>query len=418
MAIIKPQVLTDDSHTGLLNFLNTTLDVSKEEILCWIALWKLREKANVYLAKHLCVFKALEEILSKTSLPALKPAEALKIYEEAQLFGAKIITPRSPEYPQQLKQIIDFPMALYGFGNYALLQNKIFAIVGSRSASADALQIAYNFAEDLSKKNITIVSGFANGVDTAACNGALKFGTIQVLGSGLACPYPRNNVDLFKKVVENGGLFLSEFPINTPAMPDHFPTRNRIITGLSSGVLIGQVNRKGGVSGTLVTLRIAISQGREVFAYPGNLLDDRSKICNNLIKNGTAHFTTCAQDIIEIIGDSKIHTKSYVKNYTQNDFKSDLFSHQISENSAQKLEKLESIAKSVQFEREQEMIFDDEDLEMVYNSLSTNPISVSDVVTMTRLDVSRVQECLSELELYGKITMNHIGKYSIMLISR
>ena len=414
MAIIKPQVLTEDSHTGLLNFLNTTLEISKEEIICWICLWKLRERANVYLARHSCVFKALEEISSKTNLPVLKPAEALKIYEEAQSFGAKIITPRSSEYPQQLKKIIDFPMVLYGFGNCALLQNQIFAIVGSRSASTDALQIAYNFAEDLSKKNVTIVSGFANGVDTAACNGALKFGTIQVLGSGFACLYPKNNAELFQKVVQNGGLFLSEFPINTPAMPDHFPTRNRIITGLSSGVLIGQVNRKGGVSGTLVTLRIAISQGKEVFAYPGNILDERSKICNNLIKNGTAHFTTCVEDILEIISENA--NKKIEKRNIQTDLQADFFSSEPSHKVSKKLKNFE-LAASEKSDSEQ-IAFEDEGLEAVYNALSTVPCSVSDVIVATGFEASKVQELLSELELEGKAIMNHIGKYSIALLPK
>ena len=410
MAIIKPQSLTENSRKTLLDFLNCGVEISKEEVICWIRLWKLREKANVYLAKHSCVFKALEEISAATNLPVLKLEEGLKIYDETQKFGGNVITPRHAQYPSQLKEIIDFPLAIHCFGNVKLLQNRIFAIVGSRSASTDALQIAQNFASELSKNNITVVSGFANGVDTAACNGALKYGTIQVLGSGFACLYPKNNTELFQKVVQNGGLFLSEFPINTPAMPDHFPTRNRIITGLSSGVLIGQVNRKGGVSGTLVTLRIAISQGREVFAYPGNILDERSKICNNLIKTGTAHFTTCVEDILEIIGGTS--NKKTEKLNIQNDLFANNTPHKVSE----KLAKFELIASkkldSAQLE------FENDSLEAVYNALSTAPCSVSDIVVATGFEASSVQGLLSELELDGKAVMNHVGKYSIALLQR
>jgi len=414
MAIIKPQSLTENSRETLMQFLNYNAETSKEEVIAWICLWKLREKANVYLAKHLCVFKALEEISASTNLPVLKFEEGLKIYEETQKFGGRVITPRDMEYPTQLKHIVDFPLAIHCFGNVGLLKNRIFAIVGSRSASTDALQIAQNFASELSKNNITVVSGFANGVDTAACNGALKYGTIQVLGSGFACLYPKNNTELFQKVVQNSGLFLSEFPINTPAMPDHFPTRNRIITGLSSGVLIGQVNRKGGVSGTLVTLRIAISQGKEVFAYPGNILDERSKICNNLIKNGTAHFTTCVEDILEIIGENS--NKKIEKHNVQTNLQVDFFPSQPSHKVSEKLKKFELVANTKS--NSIQVAFENEDLEVVYNSLSTVPCSVSDVIVVTGFEPSKVQELLSELELEGKVLMSHVGKYSIALLPK
>ncbi len=417
MSIIKQQALTETLHQNLMNFLNAGVEISKEEVIRWVAIWKLREKASVYLAKHACIFKAFEEISANPKLQTLTLVEAEAIYDATHKFGGTIITPRHAQYPQQLKKIVDFPLALHCYGRVELLQNRIFAIVGSRSASTDALQIAQNFATELSTNGITVISGFANGVDTAACIGAISHGTIQVLGSGFACLYPKNNADLFKKVVENGGLFLSEFPTNTPAMPDHFPTRNRIITGLSCGVLIGQVNRKGGVSGTLVTLRIAISQGREVFAYPGNILDERSKICNNLIKNGTAHFTTCVQDILEVIGgNSKTRIAkpqlSQLGNQPQasqlQEAQTDLFAT----NTQAKMERLDVSVKHVELV---EMVFENEDLEAVYRTLSTTPCGVSDIIVVTGFEPSTVQMALSELELEGKVVMNSIGKYSIAL---
>ncbi len=414
MSIIKPQNLTENSHQTLMDFLNFGGEISKEEIIHWIALWKLREKANVYLAKHLCVFKAFDEISTRTKMPALTLLQAGEIYDSTHKFGGTIITPRHWCYPQQLKKIVDFPLALHCFGRVELLQNRIFAMVGSRSASTDALHITQTFATELSKKGVTVISGFANGIDTAACVGALQHGTIQVLGSGFECLYPKNNAELFKQVVANGGLFLSEFPTNTPAMPDHFPTRNRIITGLSCGVLIGQVNRKGGVSGTLVTLRIAISQGKEIFAYPGNILDERSKICNNLIKNGTAHFTTCVEDILEIIGDGKVRNIN---------LQADLFSAETSQKVAKNMEKFENITKKTHESMERSQIvnsidaidFQDSTLELVYQSLSTTPCGVSDIIVVTGLNASEVQTALSELELMGKVLMNSVGKYSIAL---
>ena len=124
MSIIKPQSLTESSRETLINFLNCGVEISKEEVVCWIRLWKLREKANVYLAKNSCVFKALEEI-SSTNLPVLKLEEGLKIYDETQKFGGNVITPRHAEYPSQLKEIVDFPLAIHCFGNVKLLQKYV-----------------------------------------------------------------------------------------------------------------------------------------------------------------------------------------------------------------------------------------------------------------------------------------------------
>ena len=407
MSVIKYNTLDEQTNLKLIQFLTQNNNPTEKEIICWLRLWKLWGKINIFLAKFGCIFQTLEYIINLPSTQnfLISQHEAENLYEEAKKFGAKILIPTSKDYPFELKKIEDFPMALYALGNIELLKKPAFAIVGSRTASVEAMQISYNFSQELSKAGFTIVSGFANGIDTSACNGALKYGTIQVLGSGLKVPYPKNNIDLFKKVIENDGLFLTEFPLSLPAKPSNFPTRNRIITGISKGVLIGQANRRNGVSGTLVTLRIAIMQGKEIFACPNSILDERSKICNYLLKNGTAHFTTSTEDILSIIGNSLKTTQHTTTKH----------------NVQERLQKLNSLTQKEENSDIQPTLEIDNDnnlsvIDKVYNMLSTSAISVNEITNATGLSVSCVQECLTELELCGKITVNHIGKYTRCLI--
>jgi DNA processing protein len=362
----------------------------------WLRMWKLWGK----ITPQFLAFSSLEKTLQyaekspKLSQSVLSVEEAQKLYDEAKSFGAEVLTPTHPTYPQSLLEINDFPLVLYAYGNLELFKKPKVAIVGSRSASAEAMQISYNFAKELSQAGFAIVSGFANGIDTSACKGALEHGSIQVLGSGLKVPYPHTNISLFHEVVKKGGLFLSEFPILFPAKPANFPIRNRIITGLSLGVLIGQANRRNGVSGTLVTLRIAINQGKEIFAYPGSILDERHTICNNLIKNGTAYFTTSSEDIITALNSH----------------------HKKNTNTQQILEKFEEIIeKPSLFTQKKEEVFDAQ-LNPVYGTISTSPISINDISSITNLSSSIVQQTLIELELEGKIVVDALGRYTRSLV--
>lgn len=379
--------------TNLINVL-AQYNHSMQTTIMWLRMWKLWGK----IAPQLIALSSLEKTLQyaekspKLSQSLISTQEANKLYEEAKNFGAEILTPTHPSYPQSLLEIHDFPLALYAYGNLELFKKPKVAIVGSRSASAESMQISYNFAKELSRAGFAIVSGFANGIDTSACKGALKQGSIQVLGSGLKTPYPNTNISLFHEVVKNGGLFLSEFPISFPAKPANFPIRNRIITGLSLGVLIGQANRRNGISGTLVTLRIALNQGKEIFAYPGSILDERYTICNNLIKNGTAYFTTSPDDIITAL--SSHHKKNT--------------------NTQQNLIKFEEIVnKAIPSTQQEYKIFN---TNPVYETISTNPISVNDISSITNLPTSVVQEKLIELELEGKVVVNALGRYTRSLV--
>ena len=210
--------------------------------------------------------------------------------------GLKIITCFDQEYPQLLKEIPGAPLVLYVLGSIVELDNLAVGIVGSRSASLYGLSSAEKFAAELSVQGITIVSGMARGVDTYAHRGALKVKgrTIAVMGSGFNHIYPPENADLAKEISLSGAV-ISEFPMETKPLAQNFPRRNRLISGLSLGILITEAARN---SGALITADFALEQGKEVFALPGRIDSPGSMGTNALLKQG-AKLVTCCDDILE-----------------------------------------------------------------------------------------------------------------------
>ena len=199
------------------------------------------------------------------------------------------------DYPVLLKEISNPPLVLYTKGNRRLLNEFLFAIVGSRSATAYGISIACDFSRSLTSLDVVIVSGLARGIDTAAHTAALDNGqTIAVLGSGLLNVYPRENKKLAEDI-SKGGLLVSEFPLFEKPQRENFPRRNRIVSGLSRGVLVVEAALR---SGALITARLGCEQNREVFAVPGNINSLVSKGTNSLIKDG-AKLTDCLEDILE-----------------------------------------------------------------------------------------------------------------------
>jgi len=210
--------------------------------------------------------------------------------------GLRIITLEDKDYPEILKKIPDPPIVLYIKGKITEEDRFSIAIVGSRRASIYGLTNAERFAFDLSKKGATIVSGMARGIDTYAHRGALKAGgrTIAVMGSGFKHIYPPENRGLAEKI-SSCGAAISEFPINTEPFRQNFPRRNRVISGLSLGVLVAEAARN---SGALITADFALEQGRDVFALPGKVDSDNSLGTNGLIQQG-AKLVSCVDDILE-----------------------------------------------------------------------------------------------------------------------
>lgn len=209
----------------------------------------------------------------------------------------ELIKNSDKEFPQELLSIKDPPKELYIIGNKKLLNKKSIAIVGTRNCTKYGAECAKKIAKDISKKDICIISGMALGIDTFAHSEAIKQNgnTIAVLGCGFDYIYPEENIELFNKIIENNGLVISEYPPKTKAILSKFPYRNRIISGLSMGVLV--VEATLGRSGSLVTARYAKEQNKKIFSIPGNINLKTSKGTNWLIKEG-AKLVTCAEDIL------------------------------------------------------------------------------------------------------------------------
>ncbi len=210
--------------------------------------------------------------------------------------GNSMLTLTDHAYPEQLKEIADPPPVLFIRGNPALLSTAQIAVVGSRNPSAPGIRTAEDFANTLSKQGFTITSGLALGIDAAGHRGALKANapTIAVAGTGLDRIYPARHKDLAIEIAASGAL-VSEFPPGTPAKANHFPRRNRIISGLSIGLLVVEAAKQ---SGSLITARLALEQGREVFAIPGSIHNPLARGCNALIREG-AKLVETTQDILE-----------------------------------------------------------------------------------------------------------------------
>lgn len=211
--------------------------------------------------------------------------------------GVRIVTMNDPDYPALLLQIPDPPPFLYARGTLES-QCKTVAVVGSRIATRYGLSMAARLSAELAACGVTVVSGMARGIDTAAHEGALQSGgrTVAVLGSGLEEVYPAENRKLFQSIVRNGAV-LSEFPMLTKPEPHNFPIRNRIISGMSYGTVIVEASKK---SGSLITARLAAEQNREVFAVPGSVQSFKSIGTHTLIKQG-AKLVENAQDVLEEI---------------------------------------------------------------------------------------------------------------------
>ena len=224
------------------------------------------------------------------------PAQLERTLAWLAVSGHSLVAWDDADYPAALLAIADPPPAFYYVGRRELLQGPAFAIVGSRNATVQGIGHAEAFAETLSAAGLTIVSGLAVGIDAAAHRGGLAGAgsSIAVVGTGLDRSYPSVNRDLAERLSHAGGL-VSEFPLGTPPLPANFPRRNRLISGLSRGVLVVEATMN---SGSLITARLAGEQGREVFAIPGSIHSPFSKGSHRLIKEG-AKLVETAQDILE-----------------------------------------------------------------------------------------------------------------------
>jgi DNA processing protein len=210
-------------------------------------------------------------------------------------FRCRIVTQADPEYPELLRQIYDPPIVLYVKGELLTKDKNSVAIVGSRMTTHYGLEVARKLAYQLAYLGVTVVSGGARGIDTAAHQGALtaKGRTVAVLGTGINLVFPPENVELYERIAANGAV-ITQFPFNRPADKQAFPIRNRIVAGMTLGTVVVEANL---TSGALITSNFATEYGRQVFAVPGRIDSPRSKGCHELIKKG-AKLCEGAEDIL------------------------------------------------------------------------------------------------------------------------
>jgi len=343
---------------------------------------------------------ALKNLARYTKRNPIIPCQEELIEQEiknCEEIGAEIITIFDECYPYNLKQIEDAPPILTILGNKRLLNANNIAIVGARNASANGYNFANKIAGELGREGFTIVSGLARGIDTSAHKGSVDTGTIAVIAGGINNIYPQENEGLYYEIAEKG-LVISELPFGTIPRGQHFPARNRIVSGLSKGVVIIEASLR---SGTLITANKALEQGREVFVSPGNPYDPRCEGSNKLLKDG-AILITNIDDIIDTINNFQIPTKiqqEYLKAHKEN--QSDFFDDFLEE--SENLTKEKNIIEP----KEPKTIKD-----LILSKLNQVPIEIELLNEQLNLDTTKSNIILTELELEGKIRIE-FGKVRI-----
>lgn len=282
------------------------LPQSEGEVLSWLRLARSRRVGPSTFIRLLrehgsadAALAALPEVAASAGAKGYAPCpieQASAELEAGFKTGAELLCLGMPDYPPHLALIPDPPPVLWAIGNPGLAHRPCVGLVGARNASSLGQRMARILAEELGPAGYVITSGLARGVDTSAHQASLETGTIAVLAGGVDTVYPRENKDLWQQIARQG-LIVSEAPIGTAPQARHFPRRNRIISGISLGIVVIEGAAK---SGSLITARNALDQGREVMAVPGSPLDPRATGCNMLLRDG-AGLVRSGADVIEFL---------------------------------------------------------------------------------------------------------------------
>ncbi|MCH2547689.1 MAG: DNA-processing protein DprA [Alphaproteobacteria bacterium] len=301
--------------------------------------------------------------------------------EKTEAFGAKIIVYGSPDYPKMLHTIHDAPPVIFTLGRSNVWQKGInIGIVGARNASANGCRLTQKIASDLGKSDICVISGLARGIDAAAHSGAIDTGTVGVIAGGINTIYPSENTYLYDKMRDVGGI-ISHQPFGFEPLASSFPARNRIISGMSHGVLVVEASLR---SGSLITARQALDQNREIFAIPGSPMDPRCKGTNQLLRDGAA-LTESAQDIIQQMQ----HLKNAPLSEPNN---TEFQPSAIAIPSESELEKARKL---------------------IVGKLSHDPVLVDELITQCQVTAGVVMTVLLEMELAGRINRHPGNRVSL-----
>lgn len=316
--------------------------------------------------------------IAKDKLFSQKQAE-LEI-EKALKQNIFILTYKDKDYPQNLKNLHDTPPLIYVKGRTDILNHPTcVAIVGARNASIASRKLASKIAFDLTNNDILIVSGMARGIDGAAHKGALyaknkKGPTIAVLGTGVDVTYPEENKELYEQICYQGAI-ISEYPLGTQPQTSNFPRRNRLVAALSSSILVVEASEN---SGSLITARLGLEQGKDIFAVPSFPIEGKSLGTNQLIKEG-AILTESAQDILDII--------SFSQNKQIQEF--DLSEPTLFAKTLDKAKKSDNIPIKVK----------DTDLQSLIDLIGENGIDIDEIIRLSGSDTTKVMAQITELEL-------------------
>lgn len=272
--------------------------------------------------------------------------------------GVELVSIEDAEYPAPLREIGDPPVFLSFIGDFGVLSRPLVAVVGTRRMTQYGRRVVMQFIPGLARSGAVTVSGLALGVDAAVAKDTIDAGgkTVAVLGQGLSTIYPKANALLAEKIVKNGGLLLSEFPLDYPPNVYTFPARNRIIAGLSRGTLVIEAPTD---SGSIITAELALEYNREVFAVPGQVFDDNAAGCHALIANGQARIACAPEDVLREIG--MVPAAARASGFTPREG----------------------------------------DEKAVYEALDGMPRTMTELITRTALDTPRVGTALTLLELAG-----------------
>ncbi len=299
--------------------------------------------------------------------------------------GGSVICWGEPLYPGALAAVEDAPPVLTVLGRPEMLLAPMVAVVGARNASANGRRLARELAAGLGEAGIVVVSGLARGIDAAAHLGALSTGSVAVVAGGVDIVYPEENRDLHNALARDGAI-LAELPLGSEPQARHFPRRNRIISGIALGIVVVEAAAK---SGSLITARYALEQGREVFAVPGSPLDPRSRGTNDLLRNG-ATLTETAADIIEQLG-PLLHGRAPAPEIA----------------TAQPRLPLNPAARPrsvmAPMPAPGAPVNADAALDLIIEKLSPTPVAVDELVRQCQLSASAVATLLLELELAGRV---------------
>jgi len=333
-------------------------------------------------AAALDALPALARAGGRAAPPAIpSAADAKREIDALARLGARLVFAGEPDYPPMLAWLDDTPPAIAVLGDLAALAAPAVAVVGGRNASANGRRMAEDLAAELAR-SLIVVSGLARGIDAAAHAGALRTGrTVAAVAGGLDMPYPPEHADLQRRIGENGAI-VTEAPLGTAPQSRHFPRRNRIIAGLSLGVVVVEAALR---SGSLITARIAQETGRELFAVPGSPLDPRCRGANDLIRQG-AHLTETASDVLDNLPD---HPQR------QGLARDPLFVHGTPPGFAEPPPDWGEPPESPPDLHKAHM--------QVLDLLGTSPTAVDDVVRRCQFSPAAVMAVLLELELAGRV---------------